>query len=162
MNQASDGVTLDLTDERIEHLLQVPKHVENPKAHYRTRQGHRQRTFEITSSEGERFRLFVRERLGTLHDYSCGLLWIPRGGGGLVTLCRYNGPSHVHGGIEFHAHIHRASQSAIDVGKKPEHIAEETERYDSCAGALRCLVLDCNISGLDVSSEDQSTLPFDD
>ena len=69
-------------------------------------------------------------------------------GGPRLTLARYNGPSHQHGEIRYKPHIHRATETAILAGRKPEHAAEETTRYETLEGALACLIEDFRLSGI--------------
>ena len=84
--------------------------------------------------------LSTTERAGP-EGLSCGIAYLPQGGSRL-TLARYNGSSHVHGGIAYHPHIHRATALAIAAGRKPESEAEETNLYTTLDGAFRCLILD--------------------
>ena len=69
-------------------------------------------------------------------------------GGVRLTLARYNGSNHQHGDIRYQPHIHRATEAAITDGRKPEHAAEETTRYQTLEGALACLIEDFSLSGL--------------
>ena len=73
-------------------------------------------------------------------------------------MARYNGSSHRHGDIHYRPHIHRATERAMAAGKKPESAAEETDRYLTVDEALRCLVDDFRIEGLNISSDDQIRL----
>ncbi len=77
--------------------------------------------------------------------------------GSRLTLARYNGPGHEHGGILYRPHVHRATASAIASGKKPEHQAEETDRFGTLEGALACLIDDFNVVGL-LASRDKPRL----
>ena len=69
-------------------------------------------------------------------------------GGAHLPLVRYNGASHAHGAIHFRCHIHTTTARALDEGRKPDHFAVQTDRYDSLDGAFRCLVTDCGVEGL--------------
>ena len=82
---------------------------------------------------------------------------LPDGSG--LTLARYNGPSHEHGDIVYEPHIHRTTASSIASGKKPEHEAAETNRYETLDGALACLIDDFSVVGISVS-HDAPRLPY--
>jgi len=148
---------MDLTDEQIAHLLSQPKIVENPRARGKKEMGMRRLNYDVQGDGGNRFSLYVRENLRDKTDYSCGLLW-HRKGAKSVTLCRYNGSSHIHGLIHFATHIHKATAEAFKLGKQPEYFATETARYKDCDGALNCLTYDCNITGLDPDNEHQTEM----
>ena len=94
-----------------------------------------------------RFLIYQRQSLQDGLSYSCGIVYLPPGGPRL-TLARYNGPSHQHGEIRYKPHIHHATETAILAGRKPEHAAEETTRYESLEGALACLIEDFRLSGI--------------
>ena len=91
--------------------------------------------------------VYQRENLDDASDFSCGIAYLPRGAP-LLTLARYNGPSHEHGDITYRPHIHRASENAITAGRKAESDATESDRFESLEGALACLMEDFNMSGL--------------
>lgn len=65
-----------------------------------------------------------------------------------LTVFRYNGSSHQHGGIRYRPQIHRATERAILAGKRPEYEAEPTKRYNTLEGALACLIEDYRLSGI--------------
>ena len=150
------------TTEELQALQATPKQVRNPRARWsekpKARCGHRQRTFKATSGEkGEkRFLVYQRVNLRDDQDFSCGIAFLPLGCSWL-TLARYNGPSHVHGAINYRPHIHMVSEKAIAAGRKPESEAEETKRYSTPEGALACLIEDFNVVGI-VSPHDQPNL----
>ena len=56
--------------------------------------------------------------------------------------------NHQHGDIRYKPHIHRATETAILAGRKPEYAAEETTRYATIKGALACLIEDFSLSGI--------------
>lgn len=147
----SPMTTLEYSDARLTALREVSKRVASPKPRWREkpkkRPGHRQRTFLAVGSDGSRFTVFQRQSLRRTDDFSCGIRFLPPGGAPL-TLARYNGGSHVHEEIEYAPHIHRASQAAMESGRKPEYHAEATKRFHSVEGALACLVEDYRVTGL--------------
>ena len=80
-----------LTDERIQSLLNKPKHVTNPKAREVSDANHFKRDYNVKSDDGaEDFVLFLRQNKTVTEDFSCGLRWIPSGSVELI-LVRYNG-----------------------------------------------------------------------
>jgi len=99
------------------------------------------------ADEETRFSIYQRENLNDAGDFSCGIAYLPPGGPPL-TLARYNGPSHEHGAISYHAHIHRATERAMATGRKPESVAEATDRFETLDGAMACLVEDFNLTGI--------------
>ncbi len=141
------------TDGELAELRSMPKRVTNPRARWsekpRTRPAHRQRGFQASGLEGEeaRFSVYQRQNLADESDFSCGIAYLPHGGSPL-TLARYNGPGHEHGDIAYRPHIHRATEQAMAVSKKPESEAEATNRFETLEGALACLIEDFNLRGL--------------
>ena len=141
------------TTAELEALQQMPKRVTNPKARWskkpEVRPSHRQRNFSARGDDDEmaEFQIYQRQNLNDEMDFSCGIIYRPRGAERL-TMARYNGPGHVHGAIDFRPHIHRASERAIAMGKKPESEAVETDRFQCVEDALVCLVADFRVAGL--------------
>ena len=137
------------SEDELTELKSMAKHVTNPGARWNVKPGHRQRNFHIgVGSEGEtRFEIYQRQSERDCGDFSCGIAFLPLGGARL-TLARYNGPSHIHGDIEFKPHIHRATAKAIAAGKKPESEAAETDRFTTLDGAFRCLLGDFQVKGI--------------
>ena len=147
------------SDEELAALRSMPKRVTNPGARWLDKPGHRQRNFQVTGLGNDETRYAVYQRKNTLddNDFSCGIAYLPRGGQRL-TLARYNGPSHRHGDIAFRSHIHRATARAIAAGRKPESEAEETSRFSTVDGALRCLIEDFKMQGISSPQPDQEKL----
>ena len=142
-------------DEELSGLARLPKRVTNPGARWSEKPAvhpaHKQRTYKArgTTADGEtlRFLIYQRQNLHDRLNYSCGIIYLAPGGAQL-TLARYNGSNHQHGDIRFQTHIHRATEAAITDGRKPEHAAEETARYQTLDGALACLIEDFSLSGI--------------
>ena len=147
------------SDDELAALRAQPKRITNPGARWTTKPGHRQRNFEVVSSRDERtaFAIYQRQSVLDGSDFSCGIAFLPPGDTRL-TLARYNGPSHIHGEIEFQTHIHHATAQAIAAGKKPESEAEETDRFTTLDGAFRCLIDDFHIAGIRPPEPDQRRL----
>ncbi len=152
--------TTVLTDEDIEALLSISKHVGNSGAKFRTEGKHLRKDYRLTSGDGKHeFALFVRQSTVLPESFSAGLRWLPKSGED-VTLIRFNGPSHPHSNsiegdrFEFVCHIHRATERYLAAGKKDEGFAERSGEYKTLNGALHCLVKRCNISGLNTQAEE--------
>ncbi len=147
------------TDDELAELLELPKVVTNPGARWVTKPGHQQRNFQLVAGSGDEFAfaIYQRQSMHDESDFSCGIAFLPPGGARL-TLARYNGPSHIHGQIEFRPHIHRATASAIAAGRKPESEAEETDRFTTLEGAFRCLLDDFHVDGIAPPDPDQGRL----
>lgn len=144
-----------LSDHEIDRLLSMPKAVTNPRARWKEQKGSNQQTFDVQSDDGEhKFKLFVRQNMRLPDNFSCGLRYL-HPSGETVTLTRYNGSDHPHenplegGRFDGICHIHRATQRYMEAGRKSEHFAEPTDRYSNVEGALRALIQDCNISGIE-------------
>lgn len=147
------------SDEELAALRALPKMVQNPGARWVPKPGHRQRNFQLSAGDDDEsnFSIYQRQSVSDDSDFSCGIAFLPPGTARL-TLARYNGPSHIHGEIEFHTHIHRATALAIAAGKKPESEAEETDRFSTLDGALRCLLDDFHVDGIEPPAPDQGRL----
>ena len=155
------------TDEELDLLRAVRKHVTNPGARWTekpvTAPAHRQRSFKVVREDGRqenRFEIYQRQNLLDDSDFSCGIAQVSLDGSRL-TLARYNGPGHEHGDIIYRPHIHRATAEAIASGRKPEREAVQTGRFATLVGALTCLMDDYNITGLP-ASRDEPRLPYAD
>jgi hypothetical protein len=141
-----------LTDEIIESLLRCEKIIKSKRAKETPKAKHKERNIDVISSDGlQDFTLITRQSTMIADNYSCGLLWHATATQKII-LTRYNGSDHVHGnpieGAEFgfECHIHVATERYIAIGKKIEHYAEQTSRYNTLDGAITCLMADCNIS----------------
>ena len=147
------------SEDELTELKSMAKHVTNPGARWNVKTGHHQRNFRMDGGpEGQtRFLIYQRQNKRDDIDFSCGIALLPLGGARL-TLARYNGPSHIHGDIEFQPHIHRATARAIAAGKKPESEAEETDRFTTLNGAFRCLLDDFRVEGITPPELDQRRL----
>lgn len=88
-----------LTDDKIADLLNCPKHLSNPQARSKNKDGHEQVNYKVTATDGteHKFEVYKRQNLreGMEDDFSFGISWIAPNGETL-TLKRYNGPNHDH------------------------------------------------------------------
>ncbi len=151
-----------LTDDKIADLLNCPKHLTNPQARSKNKDGHEQVNYRVTATDGSghEFEIYKRQNLreDMEDDFSCGISWIAPNGETL-TLKRYNGSNHDHPNhlekvrLGYICHIHIATEKYIKANRKAEGFAEPTNRYDSIAGALHCLVTDCKIKGISTAPD---------
>lgn len=151
-----------LTDDKIADLLNCPKHLNNPQARSKNKDGHEQVNYKVTATDGSghEFELYRRQNLrdGMEDDFSCGLSWVAPNGETL-TLKRYNGPNHDHPNhlekvrLGLTCHIHIATEKYIKANRKAEGFAEATDRYNTIEGALHCLVMDCKIKGIQTTPD---------
>lgn len=155
------------TDEKFEQLMQMRKQIKNPGAHWSDRPkshiGHKQRNFKAMAVDipGVNFGVYMRQNIDLDEDFSCGIEYRPFVGSSIV-LARYNGPSHWHRDadkvIDRRPHIHRASERAISMGKKPDWFADETDRFETLEGALACLMKDYSLTGISGIEHDHPRL----
>lgn len=143
---------LSLTDEMIESLLSCAKTVQSKRPRDTPKGKHIERNLEVLSNDSKyRFTLITRQSTLIPDNYSCGLLW-HASSTNRVMLARYNGSDHEHANpiegeaFSFSCHIHRATERYIAAGRKFEHYATPTKRYNSLEGAMVCLMQDNNIS----------------
>ncbi len=140
------------TKTALDALISMPKRVDNPRARWlkkpKPRPAHRQRNSQASGEGAEDSRFLIHQRQSPVDDFdfSCGIIYLPRGGSQL-TLAGYNEPSHEHGDIAYRPLMHQASESAIAAGN----------RFECPEGALACLSDDYDVSGL-VASHDQQGL----
>lgn len=138
----------EITADKLDELVQLPKIVTNPKAKQKVEEKHERMDYDVVAPQAEsKFRIYLRQNLTGSDDFSCGIRWLMPSGETL-TLSRYNGPSHVHEDIAYECHIHKATEEAIRHGRKPESHAERSNRYRTLGGALHCLLVDFHVSGL--------------
>ena len=150
-----------------EELRLMSKKVTNPKAQWvdrpKNRIGHQQRNFQAVAVDivEINFGVYMRRNLVIEEDFSCGIEYRPFAGSPLM-LARYNGPGHWHRDadkvIAHRPHIHKASEMAISLGKKPDWFADETDRFETLEGALACLIEDYSLTGIANSMNDNLRL----
>ena len=145
-----------ITDRDIDSLITMPKRAVNPTAKWRKNRGSRQKDYRLAGGDYS-FRLFLRQHCHDVTNFSCGLC-VQKPDLQDFTLLRYNGSNHPHGEIEYKCHIHKATESMVQQGKKEDRFAEATNRYTDFSGAVRCICEDANISGLADTNERQPNL----
>jgi len=142
-----------ISQDKIDELIAMPKRIRNPNARVVVKAQHQQVNYHVVGADEFVFNLYSRQNTNIPEDFSCGLSWNTPSGE-VLTLARYNGPSHAHENkiegekLGFVCHIHRVTSRYLEAGKKAEGYAEGTTRYETLRGALYCLVTDCNISGI--------------
>ncbi len=141
-----------LTDETISQLISEPKLVQNKRKRSARKLQHEERNYVVVSKDGKNsYTLIIRQSLVKSSDYSCGLMLNVKNSQNIM-LVRYNGEGHPHTNplerekFECKCHIHRATERYIKAGRKAELYAEMTDRYRNSLEALKCLLIDCNIS----------------
>jgi len=103
---------------------------------------------DVIGTDGNEFRIIVRQNTYNSLDFSIVLALCPRETTHLFHLRRYNGKSHEHTNVleqeSFYAfHIHVATARYQELGGEVEKYAERTERYATCYDALACMFEDC-------------------
>lgn len=154
-----------LTDADLDALRVAPKG-KMSATRLKQKLAYLEQTYELESltDSDVRYRLYRRHNPKNVQVFSVGLSVCI--GGDWLMLCRYNGPYHAHKNfiernrLEGVSHIHSATQRYVVGAAHPDGFAMETDRYSTIEGALRCILLDCNIQGIlpsgdvDPSSED--------
>ena len=88
---------MTITDQEIQDLIRTPKVIvgKTPKSGYKEKEGHRRcdLDLEATSLDSVRFKVFVRQNLRFIENFSIGLRYkIDHPALQTITLVRYNGP----------------------------------------------------------------------
>lgn len=120
------------------------------KLRLKEKPGHRERDFDLSGSEGNEFRITLRQNRINVLDFSVILgVRVPESNQ-VFRLLRYNGKSHEHTNrLEaetfYDFHIHRATERYQEQGPREDAYAEPTDRYESLEEAFRCLMEDANL-----------------
>lgn len=152
-----------LTDEEIADLITEPKIVPTnwflrlepkDKTHYQ----HKEKEVEVEGSEGNLFRIILRQNKLNILDFSIILTVKEKDSTMEYILLRYNGkhPSqHTNRwekeqGLSGHTfepsfHIHRSTQRYQESGYKIDGYAEVTTKYSDFHAALEQFLLECNL-----------------
>ncbi len=129
----------------------------------REKRGHREGELDLIGSNGNDFRLILRQSCSNSLDFSVILALMPKNTNQLFRLRRYNGKSHQHTNrIEeetfYNFHIHVATQRYQELGTREDTYAKPSDRYGTFHEAVQCLLKD---SGFDIPANRQRTL-FDE
>lgn len=144
-------MAIRLSNQEINQLINEPKPLpDNYKSFLRLRnkKGHRERDFEITGTDGNKFRIIQRQAEFNVLDFSVILAYCPRNSNETFILRRYNGKSHEHSNtLEnqtfFDFHIHQATERYQDIGAKVESYANATQDYSTIDEATQRLFTEC-------------------
>lgn len=149
MSSAFDG----LSDADLDQLRQEPK-IKVSGTYAKAKDIFVEQQFELVSAVNDttHFKLYKRHHPNISGVFSVGLSVSIAGES--LTICRYNGDYHPHRNhIEKNRlvgvfHMHKATQRYIQAGLHPDGYAVQTNRYSAIDGAFRCMLLDCNITGV--------------
>lgn len=145
-----------LTDEEITKLVEVKKLYTGKASALKWQSKLKNKTLDIPlSTEDGKMAFVIYARQNEIHEnnFSCGIRLVQKGKDDL-TLARYNGSSHVHVNhiekdrFEFVCHIHLATERHWMSGKKLEDYAILADRYSDLIGAVKCILMDYNVSGI--------------
>ena len=162
-----------LTNAEIQDLIDEPKLIDcspvsllrNMKSRGGRALSHIYHSHRFPRAEGEGdWLIYLRRNKLKPLDFSCGLGFIPQGRNQAFMLRRYNGKSHEHTNrLErqrpfYDFHIHQATERYQTSSYSDEHYAMITDGYVDLAGALKCLIDDCQI--IDRSDQAKQTELF--
>ncbi|MGH9838325.1 MAG: DUF6978 family protein [Blastocatellia bacterium] len=142
---------VQLTDAEIEQLLNDPKPLPadyQKRIQTKTKGAHKEAELEITSTQGNEFRLVLRQSTLNSLDFSIILIYCFPNSNQLFRLRRYNGKSHEHtnkleGDRFYDFHIHYATERYQASGLREDAFAQVTSRYADPQTALGCAIQDC-------------------
>lgn len=141
------------TDQEIKKMMAEPKHPPvgtERRPRLQSKRGQNECRIDLRGDSGTEYRLTLRQNTKYVNNFSVVLGVMPPWSNDLFRLRRHNGESHHHTNqIEentvYGYHIHYATERYQKLGMREDSFAEETERYDSFAGALDCMISDANI-----------------
>ena len=115
----------------------------------RSKRGHKECELEVQGTDGNQFRLILRQSHYNPLDFSIILAVQLKDTNLLFRLRRYNGKSHEHTNhIEkntfYDFHIHMATERYQEFGTREDAYAEPTDRFSDFYSALDCMQEDCN------------------
>jgi len=130
----------------------------------RAKKGHRERDLDIRGSNGNEFRIILRQSEFNMLDFSAILAYRPQESNQLFILRRYNGRSHEHtNSIEqetfYNFHIHQATERYQELGAKEATYAQPSNNYNSLQEAIDCMFEECKfITPPEISTAQQRML----
>jgi len=118
------------------------------KIRTRPKRGHHESELDVRSTNGNEFRLIMRQNAFNPLDFSIILAYRPPESSQLFRIRRYNGKSHEHtNSIEMETfysyHIHMATERYQGLGSREDTYAQPTDRFADYHQALRCMLEDC-------------------
>ena len=152
-----------LTDAQIIDLIKERKHLPENFVEllrsYKIKAKHKEAQLNIVGENKSEFTIIIRQNTLNSFDFSVILGYkLPATKNKIFHLRRYNGrhPSPHTNKLEARdssnrrfvntCHIHMATERYQRHHFKEEDYAEETDRYATVEGALRCMLTDCNFS----------------
>lgn len=143
------GDYLDISEQQLHGLITCPKTIiKRPKKEFYSSNGCLRNDFTAQSTTNEHFRIFMRQNLCLLEDYSIGLIWECQDNNEDIIICRFNGP---HGGnrkinTHFVTHIHKLNVELAKEDIFKENDVSETKDYATFADAIYTFCEYCHIS----------------
>lgn len=162
----------EYTQAELEDLITCRKEItEPPRRELRLEGSQRRNDMRLRAQNSDReFRVFIRVHEEFGENFSIGLVYQPKDGGGEFVLLRCNGPhgeynanfdpQHPH--AEFH--VHRATEEAIRAGMRPEKRADPTRQFASYREALSYFLREVNVADAATyfADERQTAFPFEE
>jgi hypothetical protein len=144
---------LILSDEAISDLIREEKATPNglcPLSKLIEHNKHRRRDYEVKSTSGNEFVIYIRQSTLNAFDFSAILGYKMPGYNTIFRLRRYNG-KHVHtnaieGNTLHDFHFHTATERYQRRGAKEDSFAEVTSRHWNLDSAISCLLEDCGFT----------------
>ena len=144
------------TQSEIDALVSCPKGVSDPpKRTMRLDGSHWRNDAGLLATDGTvgEFGVFMRRSEDFPENFSVGLKYRPGDGRDTITLIRCNGrhsPLNAPGpALHTTFHVHRASEAALEEGRRAESDASATQQYASYEEAVQYFVDAINLNGED-------------
>ncbi len=154
------------TQAELDALIACDKRtLEPPKKSMRQESGSYRNDATLQSLDGQHaFRVFIRQNVKFIENFTIGLDFVPRDEPGSICLLRCNGPHGPHALWPHHAqfHIHKALAENVNEGRKPEAFAEVTASYASLEEAISHFGALCHITDWNLHFPDLRQLLFKD
>jgi len=157
------------TDEELQILTDCPKIIKNgPKKAMSTEGQYQRSEMDLIAEDNDAltFHVFMRRNLNLKEDFPIGLNFRHIEERDIICLLRCNGPHGIFLGQRdpdnhyFKHHIHRAKQSNLEAGQKPEKGGEETTAYASYEDALTYFLTIINVQNVDEFFPDRRQPPL--
>lgn len=146
-------MAITLSDDEISRLLQERKELPQDfraSIVMKPKRGHKEQELELQGQDRNEFRIILRQSEFNLLDFSVILIYLPSKTNQVFRLRRYNGKSHEHtntieGQTFYDFHIHETTARYQELGMREDSYATVTDRFVDFQGALKCLIMDCNL-----------------
>jgi hypothetical protein len=161
------------TQSEIDRLISCPKSIDSAPSKSLVDDGaYRRNGAGLVATDGTQgaFSMYIRQNVAFEENFSVGLVYSSNDGRGDITLLRCNGK---HGAFNAqydpnnwhtHNHIHKASESDLDAGFRPEKHATLTTAFASLEEAVQYFLKTVNLNAKDAAKhfpdEKQGTLEF--